>query len=44
MRYLGSLGGQVVLTTTDRKLVSQAAAQAVFHAVSAGRMESVLEP
>ena len=44
MSYLGSLGGQVVLTTTDPRLVSQAAAQAVFRRVSKGRVEPVLGP
>jgi DNA replication and repair protein RecF len=44
MRYLGSLGGQVVLTTTDPGLVSQAAAQAEFQRVSKGLIEHVLAP
>jgi recombinational DNA repair ATPase RecF len=44
MDYLGSLGGQVVLTTTDPRLVSKAAAQAVFRAVSKGRIEHVSAP
>ena len=44
MRYLGSLGGQVVLTTTDPSLVSQAAAQATFQRVSKGSIEHVSAP
>jgi hypothetical protein len=44
MAYLGSLGGQVVLTTTDPKLVSRAATQAVFHQVSKGRIAHVSPP
>jgi DNA replication and repair protein RecF len=44
MTYLGSLGGQVVLTTTDPRLVSQASAQAVFQRVSKGRIEHVSAP
>jgi DNA replication and repair protein RecF len=45
MRYLGELQGQVVLTTTDPRLVAGAAgsdpqaAPAVFHAVREGRIE-----
>ena len=45
MRYLGELEGQVVLTTTDPRLVSVAThaksgvAQAVFHTVRSGRIE-----
>ena len=44
MSYLGSLGGQVVLTTTDPRLVSQASAQAIFQYVSKGRIEHVSAP
>jgi DNA replication and repair protein RecF len=44
MTYLGSLGGQVVLTTTDPRLVSQAASQAMFQRVSKGRIEHVSVP
>jgi len=44
MRYLGSLGGQVVLTTTDPSLVSQAAAKATFQRVSKGSIEHVSAP
>jgi DNA replication and repair protein RecF len=44
MGYLSSLGGQCVLTTTDPTLVSRAAAQAVFHEVSKGRIAHVLAP
>ncbi|MFL5407271.1 MAG: DNA replication/repair protein RecF [Myxococcales bacterium] len=44
MAYLGSLGGQVVLTTTDPRLVSRAATQAVFHQVSKGRIAHVSAP
>ena len=45
MRYLGELQGQVVLTTTDPRLVAAAAGsgprsvRAVFHAVREGRIE-----
>ena len=45
MRYLGELQGQVVLTTTDPRLVADAAGsgprsvRAVFHAVREGRIE-----
>jgi hypothetical protein len=44
MTYLGSVGGQVVLSTTDPRLVSQAAGQAVFQRVSKGRIEHVSAP
>ena len=40
MTYLGALKGQVVLTTTDPRLVSKSAAgPALFHRVFAGRIE-----
>ena len=39
MQYLGGLDGQVVLTTTDPKLVAKSAGrEAVFHAVESGRI------
>jgi DNA replication and repair protein RecF len=39
MRYLGGLDGQVVLTTTDPKLVAKSAGrEAVFHAVESGQI------
>lgn len=44
MTYLGAIGGQVVLTTTDPRLVSQAAAQAMFQRVWKGRIEHVSAP
>ena len=41
MTYLGALKGQVVLTTTDPRLVSKSApGAALFHRVSAGRIEA----
>ena len=40
MTYLAALEGQVVLTTTDPQLVAKSAAKnALFHRVSAGRIE-----
>ena len=50
MRYLGELQGQVVLTTTDPRLVAVATepksgvAQAVFHTVRNGRIERGFAP
>jgi hypothetical protein len=39
MRYLAALNGQVVLTTTDPKLVAASAAkEAVFQRVEGGRI------
>jgi DNA replication and repair protein RecF len=41
MEYLAALKGQVVLTTTDPRLVQKSAAQeALFHRVFAGRIET----
>jgi DNA replication and repair protein RecF len=45
MSYLGQLRGQVVLTTTDARLVAKsAAAEARFHGVSGGRIEAADPP
>jgi DNA replication and repair protein RecF len=41
MEYLAALKGQVVLTTTDPRLVQKSAAEeALFHRVFAGRIEA----
>lgn len=45
MAYLSALAGQVLLTTTDPKLVLKSAAgEALFHRVSAGRIQAVEAP
>jgi DNA replication and repair protein RecF len=50
MHYLGALQGQVVLTTTDPRLVAAATqakegtADAVFHSVQNGRIERAPPP
>lgn len=44
MQYLAELGAQVVLTTTDAKLVAAAARDARFHAVLQGQIEPVEHP